>query len=222
MDDSAYLSTNYNTILTTLNTAKTAMVTFADNFDDTRDLIYSAMRKLQDVTMIVMKVTQAFSSLYIIFSFIGVIGLVAVMVFKNINFRYILYMAWLIFGFLSVLTWSLSIFSYTSSVVIYEMCDSMDKFSGNSDISAKMTNLFESSEMQDCLFGDGDLVASFQLTDTLAKISELTLDFENIDDIEYLFSVDTTNMYSDQWLNELNEYKNYEKEGVEISSADGF
>lgn len=102
------------------------------------------------------------------------------------------------------------------------MCDSMDKFSGNSDISAKMTNLFESSEMQDCLFGDGDLVASFQLTDTLAKISELTLDFENIDDIEYLFSVDTTNMYSDQWLNELNEYKNYEKEGVEISSADGF
>lgn len=85
-----------------------------------------------------------------------------------------------------------------------------------------MKDLFQSSQIQDCFFGDGDLVNSFQVSYPLFVLSELTIDFNNLNSIKNLFAEDSNNRQVDYWLAEVNKYVTYQKQGVSLSSANGF
>lgn len=84
------------------------------------------MRRLLSLTNTLIKLTQALNSFYLIFSVVGIVGFVSMMVCKVLYFKHLLYIAWMLFGLLAVFSWTMSIFTYTSTVVLYEMCDSIN------------------------------------------------------------------------------------------------
>ena len=58
---------------------------------------------------------------------LGLVGTLLVMYFKMLRFKYFIYITWFTMTLICLLSFIASIISYTPTIIIYELCDSLDK-----------------------------------------------------------------------------------------------
>ena len=115
----------------------------------------------------------------------------------------ILHLCWCLIGLITLLSWILAAILYPVSIATSESCDiAIDSLNDQDVLNKALANLPEgmsdlSGVLNTCLFGDGDILGQFGVTEQLALFDEI---FSNLDILDQVLDVDATSAPASQTI----------------------
>ena len=123
--------------------------------------------KFKDFVGLFTRLSIGIGTIFICFSVMGLLSLLGLIYFKIICSKYGIYLAWFFLSLLSISSYLMTIYSYSNSVMLFELCDSINTFRTDETYFEKFKSKITIPESKTCFYGDGELAFEFGVKNIL-------------------------------------------------------
>ncbi|KRX07028.1 hypothetical protein PPERSA_07191 [Pseudocohnilembus persalinus] len=221
-DSCEYIINNYDDLIKNYTDYQEAFIDFNNNFQDLKKNATNALEYYHDIENDIQNYGDTVSSICLVASIVGIIGLWLAYFLKISFFRIFVYTTWFVLGICSIFFWVLSIYSYSHSIMYWELCDSVEKYINEENYYSDFHEFIGNEQAKTCFYGNGDLDESFNMVFDLQVVEEVKEDIETLLSLDYLYTDDISDWLIYDWVENVEQYIAFQEEAIEQSAQRGY